>query len=124
MHIESVDGWARLNEEALNSEIMSAAQKAEMIASDPAKLGSIMKCIEGKPALKEAALLGTRSLVFSILMGLAGYLTVQSGGITYPFVSALAGYGAGLDLDKLNQLDWKEIDREVKSCENCLKKHL
>ena len=123
MRIESFDRWVRLNEEQ-SSEIASAAQKAEMIAADPAKLGSILKCIEGKPKLKEAALISTRALVFSILMGLGGYLTVQSGGLTYPFLSAIAGYGAGLDLEKLNELDWKEIDREVKACENCLRKHV
>ena len=113
-----------LSEEALKSEIASAIQRAELIANDPKKLGSILGCIKIKPNLKEAALISTRALVFSILMGLGGYLTVQTGGFTYPFLSAIAGYGAGLDLEKLEKLNWEKIVGEVKSCENCLRNYL
>lgn len=124
MKINDFKTWAQLNEEAQAEQVDQLILKADQIANDPVKMGGILKCIKGKPKLEEAFALGGRALVLSILMGIAGYLTVQSGGLAYPMVSAIAGYGAGKDLENLSKIDKAELDREIKSCKACLEKHI
>lgn len=123
MRIESFDSWVRLNEEQ-SSELASAASKAEAIAKDPKKMGSILKCIEGKPKLKELSAISLKALLYSLLMGAAGYAMVQTGGLAAGMLTAVSGYMSGTELERLKALDWEAIDREIKSCENCFKKHL
>jgi hypothetical protein len=117
-YIKNFGAWTNVNEEAETSQFSS---KVESLMADHDKTGSILKCIEGKPKLKELSAISLKALMYSLLMGAAGYAVVQTGGLATGMLTAVSGYMSGTELEKLKSLDWKAIDREIKSCERCLK---
>jgi hypothetical protein len=119
--IKNFGSWSSLNESA---EMAELGKKVESLMADSARTSSILKCIEGKPKLKELAGLSMKALMYSLLMGAAGYAVVQTGGLAAGMLTAVSGYMSGTELEKLKSLDWNEIDREIKSCETCLKRSL
>lgn len=118
-YIKNFGKWANVNESA---ETAQFASQAEAVMANSAKTGSLLKCIEGKPKLKELSVLSLKALVYSLIMGAAGYAVVQTGGLAAGMLTAVSGYMSGTELEKLKSLDWNEIDREIKSCEQCLKR--
>lgn len=117
-YIKNFGAWTNVNEEAETSQFSS---KVESLIADHDKTRSILKCIEGKPKLKELSEISLKALLYSLLMGVASYTVVQTGGLATGMLTAVSGYMSGTELEKLKSLDWKEIDREIKSCERCLK---
>ena len=120
-YIKNFGNWANVNESAETSQF---ANQAEAIMADSAKTGSLLKCIEGKPKLKELSVLSLKALVYSLIMGAAGYAVVQTGGLAAGMLTTVSGYMSGTELEKLQSLDWNTIDREIKSCESCLKRSI
>ena len=118
-YIKNFGAWTNISEAAETDQF---ANQAESIMTNPARSGSILKCIEGKPALKKLADISIKALFSSIVMGIAGYLVVQTGGLAAGAATALAGYVSGTELERLNSLDWTSIDKENKSCEACIKR--
>jgi hypothetical protein len=119
--IKNFGSWSSLNESA---EMAELDKKAESLIADSARTSAILKCIEGKPKLKELAAVSMKALMYSLLMGAAGYAVVQTGGLAAGMLTTVSGYMSGTELEKLKSLDWNEIDREIKSCETCLKRSL
>ena len=117
-YIKNFGAWTNVNEEAETSQFSS---KVESLMADQDKTRSILKCIEGKPKLKELSEISLKALLYSLLMGVASYAVVQTGGLATGMLTAVSGYMSGTELEKLKSLDWKAIDREIKSCESCFK---
>jgi hypothetical protein len=116
--IKNFGTWANINESE------QFASQVETIMANSARSGSILKCIEGKPKLKELGVLSMKALMYSLLMGAAGYAVVQTGGIAAGMLTAVSGFMSGTELEKIQNLDWTSIDREIKSCEACLKRSI
>jgi hypothetical protein len=119
--IKNFGAWAGINESA---ELAQFTSRVESIMANPARSGSILKCIEGKPKLKELGVLSMKALMYSLLMGAAGYAVVQTGGLAAGMLTAVSGYMSGAELEKIQNLDWTSIDREIKSCEACLRRSI
>jgi hypothetical protein len=117
--IKNFGSWSSLNESAAMAEL---DKKAESLIADSARTASILKCIDGKPKLKELGLLSMKALMYSLLMGAAGYAVVQTGGLAAGMLATVSGFMSGTELEKIQNLDWTAIDREIKSCETCLKR--